>query len=149
MCCSSTVVINIIVFLTIEPPRNVRVSDVSKTAVNLSWQKPPYDGGSKITGYIVEKRDLPNGRWTKASFTNVIETQFTVSGLTQNSQYEFRVFAKNAVGSISNPSDVIGPITCVDTYGKRFAISLPMLFSDTSGIKDCIVSCNPTLNCVL
>uniref|UniRef100_A0A8C3KI78 Titin n=2 Tax=Scolopacidae TaxID=8917 RepID=A0A8C3KI78_9CHAR len=102
--------------------RNVRVSDISKTAITLSWQKPAFDGGSKITGYIVEKRDLPDGRWTKASFTNVIETQFTVSGLTQNSRYEFRVFAKNAVGSISNPSDVVGPITCVDTYGECFAM---------------------------
>lgn len=102
-----------------EPPRNVRVTDITKISVNLAWQKPAYDGGSKITGYIVEKRDLPNGRWTKASFTNVIETQFSVSGLTQGNQYEFRVFAKNAVGSISNPSDVAGPITCVDTYGKE------------------------------
>lgn len=113
---------NTLMFPTAEPPRNVRVSDISKTAITLSWQKPAFDGGSKITGYIVEKRDLPDGRWTKASFTNVIETQFTVSGLTQNSRYEFRVFAKNAVGSISNPSDVVGPITCVDTYGKCFAV---------------------------
>lgn len=109
-------------FPSAEPPRNVRASDISKTSITLAWQKPAFDGGSKITGYIVEKRDLPDGRWTKASFTNVIETQFTVSGLTQDSKYEFRVFAKNAVGSISNPSDVVGPITCVDTYGKCFAM---------------------------
>lgn len=57
---------------------------------------------------------------TKASFTNVTETHFTVSGLTQNAQYEFRVFARNAVGSISNPSEVVGPITCIDSYGKHF-----------------------------
>lgn len=112
----------ILLFPSAEPPRNVRASDISKTSITLSWQKPAFDGGSKVTGYIVEKRDLPDGRWTKASFTNVIETQFTVSGLTQNSKYEFRVFAKNAVGSVSNPSDVVGPITCVDTYGKCFAM---------------------------
>uniref|UniRef100_A0A803YD93 Titin n=1 Tax=Meleagris gallopavo TaxID=9103 RepID=A0A803YD93_MELGA len=90
------------------PPSHVTTKDVTKesTAITLSWQKPAFDGGSKITGYIVEKRDLPDGRWSKASFTNVIETQFTVSGLTQNSRYEFRVFAKNAIGSISNPSDL-------------------------------------------
>lgn len=64
---------------------------------------------------------MPNGRWTKASFTNVIETHFTVSGLTQDAQYEFRVFAKNAIGSISNPSEVVGPVTCRDTIGNCFA----------------------------
>lgn len=111
---------NATAFQIAEPPRNVRVTDISKTFVSLSWTQPAFDGGSKITGYIVEKRDYPNGRWAKASFTNVIETQFTVSGLTQSSQYEFRVFAKNAAGSISNPSDVLGPITCVDTYGKKY-----------------------------
>lgn len=110
---------NAILFYIAEPPRNLRVTDISKTFVSLSWTKPAFDGGSKITGYSVEKRELPNGRWTKASFTNVIETQFTVSGLTQNCQYEFRVFAKNAAGSFSNPSEVVGPITCVDTYGKK------------------------------
>lgn len=111
---------NLLSLIAIEPPRNLRVTDISKNSVNLSWQQPAFDGGSKITGYIVERRDLPDGRWTKASFTNVIETQFTVSGLTQNSQYEFRVFARNAVGSISNPSEVVGPVTCIDSYGKHF-----------------------------
>lgn len=110
---------NAVVFQIAEPPRNVRVTDISKTFVSLSWTQPAFDGGSKITGYIVEKRDFPNGRWAKASFTNVVETLFTVSGLTQSSQYEFRVFAKNAAGSISNPSDILGPVTCVDTYGKK------------------------------
>ena len=111
---------NLLSLVTTEPPRNVRITDISKNSVNIAWKPPAFDGGSKITGYIVEKRDLPDGRWTKASFTNVIETQFTVSGLTQNSQYEFRVFARNAVGSVSNPSEVVGPITCIDSYGKRF-----------------------------
>lgn len=67
---------------------------------------------------MVERRDATNGRWTKANFTNVIEKKFTVSGLTQDQSYEFRVFARNAVGSISNPSLIAGPVTCVDVSGK-------------------------------
>jgi titin len=67
---------------------------------------------------MVERKDCPDGRWTRANFTNVIEMNFTMSGLTQNESYEFRVYAKNAIGSISNPSDVVGPITCVDSCGE-------------------------------
>uniref|UniRef100_A0A671S1G6 Titin n=1 Tax=Sinocyclocheilus anshuiensis TaxID=1608454 RepID=A0A671S1G6_9TELE len=107
-----------------KPPANVRISEVTKNSISLVWQKPPFDGGSKITGYIVERRDAPNGRWTKANFTNVIDTNFTVSGLTQDQAYEFRIFAKNAVGSISNPSLIAGPVTCVDISGKFIAATL-------------------------
>ncbi|XP_016102903.1 titin-like [Sinocyclocheilus grahami] len=112
-----------------EPPTNVRISEVTKNSISLVWQKPPFDGGSKITGYMVERRDAPNGRWTKANFTNVIDTNFIVSGLTQDQAYEFRIFAKNAVGSISNPSLIAGPVTCVDISGAP-VIDLPPEYLD-------------------
>ena len=54
----------------------------------------------------------------KANFTNIIDMGFTVSGLTQDESYEFRVFAKNTIGSVSNPSLSAGPVTCVDSCGK-------------------------------
>lgn len=61
--------------------------------------------------------------------TNVADTKYSVSGLTQNESYEFRVLAKNAVGSISNPSSTVGPVTCVDTYGAP-EIELPQEYLD-------------------
>uniref|UniRef100_A0A8C5R4A9 Titin n=1 Tax=Leptobrachium leishanense TaxID=445787 RepID=A0A8C5R4A9_9ANUR len=97
-----------------DPPGCPEPIIVTRSAITLSWKKPEYDGGSMITGYIVEKRDLPEGRWMKASFTNIIETQFTVSGLTEDERYDFRVIAKNAAGTISKPSDSTGPITARD-----------------------------------
>uniref|UniRef100_A0A674H388 Titin n=1 Tax=Taeniopygia guttata TaxID=59729 RepID=A0A674H388_TAEGU len=101
-------------------------------SITLQWTKPEYDGGSKVTGYIVEKRDLPDGRWMKASFTNIIETQFTVTGLTEDQRYEFRVIAKNAAGAISKPSDSTGPITARDE------VELPRISMDPK-YKDTIV----------
>uniref|UniRef100_A0A8B9T2U1 Titin n=2 Tax=Anas TaxID=8835 RepID=A0A8B9T2U1_ANAPL len=78
------------------------------------WTKPEYNGGFKITGYTVEKRDLPNGRWLKANFSNILETEFTVSGLTEDAAYEFRVIARNAGGAVSQPSEPSDAITCRD-----------------------------------
>lgn len=100
-----------------EPPANVHISEVTKNSIKLAWQRPPYDGGSKITGYSVERREASSGRWVKANFTNIIELGFKVSGLNQDETYEFRVYAKNAVGSVSNPSLIAGPVTCVDACG--------------------------------
>lgn len=100
-----------------EPPSNLRISDITKNSITLAWQKPNYDGGSPLTGYIIEKREGANARWSKANLTNIMDTRFCVTGLTQDESYEFRVMAKNAVGSVSNPSMTAGPATCVDTYG--------------------------------
>uniref|UniRef100_A0A4W4EEP4 Titin n=1 Tax=Electrophorus electricus TaxID=8005 RepID=A0A4W4EEP4_ELEEL len=97
-----------------DPPGTPEAIHVSKNSITIQWTKPEYDGGSVITGYTIEMRDLPEGRWTKASFTNVIETHFTVSGLTEGNKYDFRVFAKNAVGTISKPSYNSGPIAALD-----------------------------------
>ncbi|XP_061656401.1 titin-like isoform X2 [Syngnathoides biaculeatus] len=112
-----------------EPPANVHVTEVTKNSVSLSWQRPPYDGGSKITGYSVERREAASGRWVKANFSNIPEMDFTVSGLNQNESYEFRVYAKNALGSVSNPSLIAGPVTCIDACGAP-ALDVPPEYLD-------------------
>uniref|UniRef100_A0A7N8XK05 Titin n=1 Tax=Mastacembelus armatus TaxID=205130 RepID=A0A7N8XK05_9TELE len=103
-------------------PLNLKVKEITNQSVTLVWEPPLLDGGN-ITGYTVEKRDLPDGRWGRANFTNVIETQFAVTGLTENAQYDFRVIAKNAVGTISKPSYNSGPITASDKVeAPKFSI---------------------------
>ena len=101
-----------------EPPINLRISDITKNTISLGWHRPNYDGGSPIIGYIIEKREGVSAKWSKAILNNVTDTHFTVTGLTQDETYEFRVMARSAVGSVSNPSITAGPATCVDTYGR-------------------------------
>uniref|UniRef100_A0A8C3BP64 Titin n=1 Tax=Cairina moschata TaxID=8855 RepID=A0A8C3BP64_CAIMO len=98
----------------IDPPGKPIPLNITRHAVTLKWTKPEYNGGFKITGYTVEKRDLPNGRWLKANFSNILETEFTVSGLTEDAAYEFRVIARNAGGAVSQPSEPSDAITCKD-----------------------------------
>uniref|UniRef100_A0A803W3K4 Titin n=1 Tax=Ficedula albicollis TaxID=59894 RepID=A0A803W3K4_FICAL len=121
-----------------DPPGRPEAIIIKRSSITLQWTKPEYDGGSKVTGYIVEKRDLPDGRWMKASFTNIIETQFTVTGLTEDQRYEFRVIAKNAAGAISKPSDSTGPITARDE------VELPRISMDPKYKETIVVNAGET-----
>uniref|UniRef100_A0A8D2NIV2 Titin n=1 Tax=Zonotrichia albicollis TaxID=44394 RepID=A0A8D2NIV2_ZONAL len=97
-----------------DPPGQPEVTNITRTSVSLKWTKPEYDGGAKVTGYIIERRELPDGRWLKCNFTNVQETYFDVGGLTEDQRYEFHVIAKNAAGLFSQPSESTGPVTVKD-----------------------------------
>ena len=39
------------------PPKNLRVTDVSKDYITLEWDVPESDGGSPLKGYNIEKAD--------------------------------------------------------------------------------------------
>uniref|UniRef100_A0A8C2FGS8 Titin n=1 Tax=Cyprinus carpio TaxID=7962 RepID=A0A8C2FGS8_CYPCA len=97
-----------------DPPGTPVPVIVTRHSVKLRWTPPEYDGGSLVTGYVVEKRDLPEGRWMKASFANILETEFTVTGLIEDCKYDFRVIARNGAGSVSRPSMSTGSITAKD-----------------------------------
>jgi large repetitive protein len=71
----------------------VRVADA---AVELSWTAPA-NGGSALTGYVVEYRAEGAPSWTTWPTTGT-GTAVTVTGLVNGTDYEFRVAAVTAVG---------------------------------------------------
>ena len=98
------------------PPYDLQIVDMSRHSISLTWKKPLADGGSKIAYYFVERRHVPDGRWLKCNFTNIANCGFEVTGLTPNDSYEFRVIARNAIGTVGIPSEVLGPILCKPHY---------------------------------
>ncbi|KAJ0029682.1 hypothetical protein NQD34_004679 [Periophthalmus magnuspinnatus] len=113
-----------------DPPGKPEAVVVTREHITLKWAKPNYDGGSTITGYVVEKKELPDGRWMKANFTNVMETEFTITELTGGQSYEFRVTAKNAAGVWSAPSESI-TIMAQDVIEAPTAVIDPKLKTTT------------------
>lgn len=84
---------------------------------------PLSDGGSKIVGYVVERKvystdEWDDNRWLKCNYTTITENYFTVTNLGEGETYEYRVIAKNAAGVHSIPSQSTGPVTCRDEYCK-------------------------------
>lgn len=65
--------------------------------VSLSWVAPSANGYA-ILDYRVEYKLTPGASWTLVDDTST-STAFTVTGLTNDAQYQFRVRAHNALGS--------------------------------------------------
>ena len=92
------------------PPIDVSVFDYDADSATLKWSPPHYDGGSPITGYLIEKK-LKYGEWERGHEVPGSQLKGTVLNLTEGSTYEFRVRAINLAGP-GEPSDIAGPVTC-------------------------------------
>ncbi len=77
--------------------------------------KPRKDGGSKITGYIVEYKPAGADDWSKAPTTK--DTTSTISGLRKGEKYVFRVSAKNESGQ-GEPCPATRPVLAKPKYGR-------------------------------
>ncbi|GBM43954.1 Myosin light chain kinase, smooth muscle [Araneus ventricosus] len=96
-----------------EPPGGEpTASEVTDHSLVLSWYGSMYDGGSVVTGYIVEMCTLPDKKWHKVASS--VNTSCSVPGLSKGQRYIFRVRAENRYGS-SHPSKE-SKIICLDDF---------------------------------
>ena len=49
---------------TPKAPSKIHTKGVRKDSVTLEWDAPVDDGGARLTGYVIEKRDTRKARWT-------------------------------------------------------------------------------------
>lgn len=76
------------------------------TTVSLTWTAPVSDGGSAITDYVIQwSEDDGSPSWTTFTDTTSTTPSVTVTGLTNNTAYIFRVAAVNAIGQGSYSSN--------------------------------------------
>ena len=75
--------------------------------MTVVWNRPVADGGSDISGYFLEKRDKKSLGGFKVLKETIRDTRQKVTGLTEHSDYQYRVCAINAAGQgpFSEPSD--------------------------------------------
>lgn len=84
-------------------PRNFTPIDVTSRCVKLQWSPPENNGGSEVTGYILERKESTEETWTKVVTLESTVLQYSVENLREKSEFYFRVFAENAVG-LSSPA---------------------------------------------
>ncbi len=84
-------------------PTSVAATVASSSQVNLSWSAP---SGVTVTDYVVQYKTSANTYSATDSKSFVVSDQTTASitGLTSGTTYNFRVFARTASNSTSNPA---------------------------------------------
>lgn len=100
------------------PKGPLKAYDIKKDSISLSWQPPEYDGGSPLTGYIIEKFDNKVGGWMRATRLTPDVTDYTVTGFTRGREYNFRVYAENKLGA-SEPIELPEAVIAKSDIGKR------------------------------
>jgi predicted phage tail protein len=90
-----------------DAPTIIRNATAGHGTATVSWTAPVWDGGSPLTGYVVTPYVGYSPR-PSTTFSSTSTTQ-TVTGLTDGTEYRFRVQAINAVGT-SSFSTVTNPV---------------------------------------
>ena len=99
------------------PPKNLRVSEVNKDYVVLTWEAPDSDGGSPITEYTIEKCDTGRMNYINAGRVDGKTLSFKVTKLTEGNEYLFKVYAENKQGQ-SEPAKTDSPVKAKLPFGK-------------------------------
>ena len=111
------------------PPLNVRPTGTGKDFVIVNWDRPESDGGSPITGYVVERRDVKRETVIKCEEVKDNVFSLKVGKLVDGNQYIFQVRAINDVGE-SEPT-ATEPVTAKLPFGE-WSIFIVHLFEYTT-----------------
>ena len=77
-------------------PDSLATSGITLTEATLEWGEP-LNGGAVITDYIINYRIVGAGSWTEID-TLSTSTDYDLSSLTEDTDYEFRIAAVNGNG---------------------------------------------------
>ncbi|CAG2161698.1 unnamed protein product [Oppiella nova] len=128
-------------FAVPSPPQNLHVKKVGKTYVDLKWEAPRSDGGSKITGYIVERKEHNSTYWIKVNDYGCLDCEYTVLNLSENNEYDFKVSAVNSAGK-SEPCLMSTSVKVQEIAGGSKPEFVRKLFNKNTNLKSQI-----TLEC--
>lgn len=111
-------------------PGRPEPTDWDKDHVDLKWTPPANDGGTPITGYIIEKKKKGTHKWLKGAQIKGDVCTGTCPNLEEGEEYEFRVIPINKEGP-GEPSD---PSRSVVAKPRKLA---PLI--DRNALKDVVL----------
>lgn len=93
------------------------MTSVSASVIGIKWEVPYDDGGSKVTGYWIEKKERNTILWVRENKLPCLECHYKVSSLIEGLEYQFRVYAMNISG-FSKASGASRPVVALNPVGE-------------------------------
>ncbi|XP_067234431.1 obscurin isoform X12 [Chanodichthys erythropterus] len=108
-----------------DPPVEPTVRDKTDSSITLCWSPPDSERPVPINGYILERRKVGAQTWIKVTSTTVSSTEYTISEITEEASYQFRISA-------------------VNDFGQSAYLEVPGTFylEPTASVKTGLVSCS-------
>lgn len=104
------------------PPQKLGVANVTKDSITIAWTRPDYDGGSRVTSYLIDALEKGQTKWVKCATVKTMT--HTIKSLREGAEYFFRVRAENHAG-LSEPKEMIVPVLVKEIHGmsdSRFTV---------------------------
>jgi titin len=98
-------------------PRKLRLMEVTRSNIAITWEAPDMDGGAPINGYIIERCQGYSTRFTRVNRQLVTDTSYNMDDVREGEEYEIQILAENAEG-VSKPSNSCGPVRAKDPFGE-------------------------------
>ncbi|KAG0723047.1 Titin [Chionoecetes opilio] len=121
---------------------------ITNDSVTLHWTEPKEDGGRIIINYIIEYKIKKKHTWVVFNKTvKITETTTTVTKLTREEEYCFRVSAVNEIGT-SEPSDASKYVKVCEPKKAEPPVVKEKLTPVVTGLHQevvlrCVVTANP------
>lgn len=115
-----------------KPPGPVEIDENVPGTVTVSWTPSPDEKRDDRLHYMVTKRDSSKRQWHTVA-DHIFNNRFTACNIMPGREYQFRVYAKNDMGS-SKPSE--SPKWLISTKKEKFTLSVPET-------KACNLQCPP------
>lgn len=99
--------------------------ETTKSTVTLQWKPPKDDGGSELSGYVIEKCPEGSDVWEKCPGI-FIQPKAVIKHLDEGKAFKFRVKAENIHGE-GKPLETKTAIVVKPPYSKYFTYFLIFL----------------------
>jgi len=100
-------------------PSGLRVTNTDAGSISLAWDAPKSDGGSAITGYMIEIcRSGSTTGWTTGARVDGSCFTADLTGLSEHDLYFVRVFSENQAGLCKKPCELSEAISAKKPLGQ-------------------------------